>query len=59
MDDTVPFPAAETAEADRKPRRRRGGARRHKGVAAAPVAETVAAPVAALRRLGRRPRALR
>ncbi len=48
MDDTVPFPAAETAEADRKPRRRRGGARRHKGVAAAPVAETVAAPVAAL-----------
>jgi len=31
MDDTVPFPAAETAEADRKPsRRRRGGARRHK-----------------------------
>ena len=48
MDDTVPFPAAETAEADRKPRRRRGGARRHKGVAAAPIAETVAAPVAAL-----------
>jgi uncharacterized LabA/DUF88 family protein len=48
MDDTVPFPAAETAEADRKPRRRRGGARRHKGVAAAPVAETVAAPPAAL-----------
>ncbi|HEX4440818.1 MAG TPA: NYN domain-containing protein [Thermoanaerobaculia bacterium] len=31
MDDTVPFPAAETAEAERKPsRRRRGGARRHK-----------------------------
>jgi uncharacterized protein (TIGR00288 family) len=43
MDDTVPFPAAETAEADRKPRRRRGGARRHKGVGAAPVAETVPA----------------
>ncbi len=46
MDDTVPFPAAETAEADRKPRRRRGGARRHKGVAAAPVAETVPAVAA-------------
>jgi len=31
MDDTVPFPAAETAETDRKPsRRRRGGQRRHK-----------------------------
>ncbi len=31
MDDTVPFPAAEAAETDRKPsRRRRGGARRHK-----------------------------
>jgi uncharacterized protein (TIGR00288 family) len=31
MDDTVPFPAAETAETERKPsRRRRGGARRHK-----------------------------
>ncbi len=28
-DETVPFPAAETAE-ERKPRRRRGGARRHK-----------------------------
>src|SRR5262245_17440064 len=55
IDDTVPFPAAETAEADRKPsRRRRGGARRHKPYPApaeepalppAPVA--VAAPVAA------------
>jgi uncharacterized protein (TIGR00288 family) len=31
MDDTVPFPAAEAPETDRKPRRRRGGARRHKG----------------------------
>ncbi len=31
MDDTVPFPAAETAETERKPsRRRRGGGRRHK-----------------------------
>jgi uncharacterized LabA/DUF88 family protein len=31
IDETVPFPAAESAEADRKtPRRRRGGARRHK-----------------------------
>lgn len=47
MDDTVPFPAAETAEADRKPRRRRGGARRHKGVGVAPVAETVPAVTAA------------
>jgi uncharacterized protein (TIGR00288 family) len=30
MDDMVPFPAAEAMETDRKPRRRRGGARRHK-----------------------------
>jgi uncharacterized protein (TIGR00288 family) len=31
MDETVPFPAAEAADAERKPsRRRRGGARRHK-----------------------------
>jgi uncharacterized protein (TIGR00288 family) len=31
IDDTVPFPAAEAVETDRKPsRRRRGGARRHK-----------------------------
>jgi uncharacterized protein (TIGR00288 family) len=48
MDDTVPFPAAETAEADRKPRRRRGGARRHKAISpsageAAPA--VVAAPM--------------
>jgi uncharacterized LabA/DUF88 family protein len=53
MDDTVPFPAAETAEADRKPRRRRGGARRHKGAAASAAAEpalvpAVAAPAASL-----------
>ena len=47
MDDTVPFPAAETAaEADRKPRRRRGGARRHKG-AAAGAEEPAAVPVTA------------
>jgi uncharacterized LabA/DUF88 family protein len=44
MDDTAPFPAAEAAETDKKPRRRRGGARRHKGFAA-PAAE--AAPVPA------------
>jgi uncharacterized protein (TIGR00288 family) len=47
MDDTVPFPAAEVGEPDRKPsRRRRGGARRHKtyGVAAAPAAEEAAVP---------------
>jgi uncharacterized protein (TIGR00288 family) len=30
MDDMVPFPAAEAQETERKPRRRRGGARRHK-----------------------------
>jgi uncharacterized protein (TIGR00288 family) len=44
MDDTVPFPAAEAAETDKKSRRRRGGARRHKGFPG-PAAE--AAPVAA------------
>jgi uncharacterized protein (TIGR00288 family) len=45
-DDTVPFPAAETAEADRKPsRRRRGGARRHKAFPApAEEAPALAAP---------------
>ncbi len=51
MDDTVPFPAAEAAETDRKPsRRRRGGARRHKAFPAtaeeAPV--LTSAPGAAL-----------
>ncbi|MEX0878545.1 MAG: NYN domain-containing protein [Thermoanaerobaculia bacterium] len=50
MDDTVPLPAAEAAETDRKPsRRRRGGTRRHKAFPApaeeAPV--LVPAPVAA------------
>jgi uncharacterized protein (TIGR00288 family) len=43
MDDTVPFPAAEAAEADRKPRRRRGGARRHKTAAAVPAGEAAPA----------------
>ena len=39
MDDTVPFPAAEIGEPERKPsRRRRGGARRHKGFGGAPGA---------------------
>jgi uncharacterized LabA/DUF88 family protein len=49
MDDTVPFPAAETAETDRKPaRRRRGGARRHKPFpAAAEESVAIAAPSAA------------
>ncbi len=58
MDDTVPFPAAEAAETDRKPsRRRRGGARRHKAfpvpaeeppvLASAPSAAVAAAPVSA------------
>ena len=51
MDDTVPFPAAEAAETDRKPsRRRRGGARRHKAFPApaeeAAPAEAAAAAVA-------------
>jgi uncharacterized protein (TIGR00288 family) len=46
MDDTVPFPAAEAAETDRKPRRRRGGARRHKGFAA-PATEDAAPALAA------------
>jgi uncharacterized LabA/DUF88 family protein len=30
-DDTIPFPAAENGEAEKKGRRRRGGSRRHKG----------------------------
>jgi len=50
MDDTVPFPAAEAAETDRKPsRRRRGGARRHKAFPV-PAEEPVlaSAPPAAL-----------
>jgi len=55
MDDMVPFPAAEPpAETDRKPRRRRGGARRHKNypapaeeVSAAPAAVPAAAPAPA------------
>ena len=49
MDDTVPFPAAEEA-GEKKPRRRRGGSRRHKprgpGDEPRPVAE-IAAPAAA------------
>jgi uncharacterized LabA/DUF88 family protein len=47
IDDSVPFPAAESAEADRKPtRRRRGGARRHKTKTfpAGPVDDTTALP---------------
>jgi uncharacterized LabA/DUF88 family protein len=54
IDDTVPFPAAESAEADRKPsRRRRGGARRHKAkpfpaADDAPVLSPPAAPAAAV-----------
>jgi len=53
MEDTAPFPAAEPAEPERKPRRRRGGARRRKGFAA-PAEEAPApappslAPAAAL-----------
>ncbi len=46
MDETVPFPAAEAVEAERKPsRRRRGGARRHKPFPA-PADEPAAAPPA-------------
>jgi len=51
-DETVPFPAAEAAEPERKPsRRRRGGARRHKTFPApaeeTPVAAAVAPPAPA------------
>ena len=52
MDDTVPFPAAEIGEQERKPsRRRRGGARRHKSYGAgasgpAATADEPAAPAA-------------
>ncbi len=49
MDDTVPFPAAEVGEPERKPsRRRRGGARRHKsfGPGPAPAVEEATVPAA-------------
>ncbi len=47
MDDTVPFPAAEAVEAERKPsRRRRGGARRHKAFPAPAEEPAAAAPPA-------------
>src|SRR5262245_34473535 len=42
-DDTIPFPAAENGETEKKGRRRRGGARRHKGRSSptpSPAAET-------------------
>ena len=42
MEDMAPFPAAESAEPERKSRRRRGGARRRKGFAA-PAEDTTAA----------------
>jgi uncharacterized LabA/DUF88 family protein len=46
IDETVPFPAAESAEADRKPsRRRRGGARRHKAKPFAAAEEAPTLPV--------------
>jgi uncharacterized protein (TIGR00288 family) len=49
MDDTVPFPAAEAVEAERKPsRRRRGGARRHKAYPAPAEEAPAAAPPPAL-----------
>jgi len=35
-DDTIPFPAAESSEAEKKGRRRRGGSRRYKGRPAPP-----------------------
>ena len=49
MDDMVPFPAAEAVETDRKPRRRRGGARRHKTFPSTPeeVPTLAAAPATA------------
>ncbi|HTY40866.1 MAG TPA: NYN domain-containing protein [Thermoanaerobaculia bacterium] len=47
MDDMVPFPAAEAAEPDRKPRRRRGGARRHKTFTAPPAEEILPPATAA------------
>ena len=51
MDETVPFPAAEAADTERKPsRRRRGGARRHKTFPTpadeAPAPAPIAAPAA-------------
>ena len=55
MDDTVPFPAAEIGETERKPsRRRRGGARRHKNYsgAAAPAGEDAAIGVAPVAPIG-------
>ncbi len=45
-DETVPFPAAESAEGDRKPRRRRGGARRHKAFSG-PAEEASSPPIPA------------
>ena len=46
MDDTVPFPAAETAETERKPsRRRRGGGRRHKAFPVPAEEPPVAPPI--------------
>jgi uncharacterized LabA/DUF88 family protein len=48
IDETVPFPAAESAEADRKSsRRRRGGARRHKTKAFPANDDAAGLPVAA------------
>ena len=44
MDDMAPFPAAEALETDRKPRRRRGGARRHKAFPSAPAEAAGLAP---------------
>ncbi len=55
MDDTVPFPAAEVGEPERKPsRRRRGGARRHKNFAgaAAPSGDDAAIGVAPVAPIG-------
>jgi uncharacterized protein (TIGR00288 family) len=61
MDDTVPFPAAEVGEPERKPsRRRRGGARRHKNYsgAAAPAGEDAANGVAPVAPIGLAPAAM-
>jgi uncharacterized LabA/DUF88 family protein len=39
-DDTIPFPAAEDGDSEKKGRRRRGGSRRHKGRNGAPAEES-------------------
>ncbi|MFN2386054.1 MAG: NYN domain-containing protein [Thermoanaerobaculia bacterium] len=47
MDETIPFPAADNGEPEKKTRRRRGGARRHKTRPAEEVAQPVEIPLPA------------